>query len=225
MKSKECVYIALDGVTKQEALSLTKKLSASKYSHLIAGFKIHDLWDAYGPSIVKDLKRNGAKCVWLDLKLHDTPNTVLLRTNAVKKADGDMISVHAGVGARALKALTKINIKVVAITVLTSLDEKEIRSMYGTSSASAVKRLYEIAKNAGVWGIVCSAKEVRILPKGKIKPIVPGIKVNNTPDTNQKRIGTPKETLQNGADYIVIGSAITKSKNPLTTFEEIAKIL
>ena len=117
MNFGDCVYVALDGMTREKALDLTKKLTRSRYAHLIAGFKIHDLWDRYGPTIVRDLKKGGAKTIWLDLKLHDTSNTVLLRSQAARRAGADIVSVHAGSGVRGMRAAVSNGFNVVAITV------------------------------------------------------------------------------------------------------------
>lgn len=209
---RACIYIALDGLTKQQALSLVRKLSKSPYAGVIAGFKIHDLWDVCGPGIVRELKGAGAKEVWADLKLNDTPKTVGLRAAAVAKAGADLISVHASAGIRALRGATAQNLRVAAITALTSLDSKEVKEIFGAAPKTAVTKLARIAKKAGVWGVVCSTEEVRELPKLGLHCIVPGIQFGAKRGSNQKRIGTPAQALKNGASYLVIGTAITGSK-------------
>ena len=223
MNFGDCVYVALDGMTRQKALDLTKKLTRSRYAHLIAGFKIHDLWDRYGPTIVRDLKKGGAKTIWLDLKLHDTSNTVLLRSQAARRAGADIVSVHAGSGVRGMRAAVSNGFNVVAITVLTSLDRGETAKIYRSSPRETVLRLHALAKQANCWGLVCSAQEIQFLPKrGKMKIIVPGIRMKKSSEENQKRTGTSREVLAMGADYIVLGSVITKARDPLATFEQIA---
>lgn len=228
MKFKKSIFIALDGLTKEKALRLVKQLHTSSYAHVIAGFKVHDLWDRYGPGIVKDLKKAGAKIVWLDLKLHDTPKTTGLRAKMIKKSGADIVSVHASSGLHALREANKSKIKIVVITILTSLDTSEVMGIYGGSPEKAVLRLANIAKKVKLWGIVCSAQEVKTLSKevgDSTKIIVPGIKIKKQKDFNQKRIGTPRETLISGASHIVVGSEITKSKTPIIIFEKIAKSL
>lgn len=215
MSHRSQFFIALDGMSRKRALSLTKRFAHSRSATSIAGFKIHDLWDACGPSIVRDLKRAGAKVVWVDLKLHDTPNTIRLRTTAVKKAGADIISVHAGSGERGLRAAKLPRMKVVAITVLTSLDKKEARHIYASSSARAVQKLFALAQKAGVWSVVSSAEELAHTTRSRIKTIVPGIRANGGRDSNQKRTGTPHDTLSQGADYLVLGSIVTHAKDPL----------
>lgn len=250
------IFIALDGMTRGEALFFTKKLTCSRYGHFIAGFKIHDLWDRYGSAIIADLRRSWAKTIWLDVKLHDTPKTLRLRALALRDKGIDILSVHAGSGIRGMQAAVSSGLKIVAVTVLTSLDKKEVQKIYGSSPANAVRSLFALAKEAGVWGLVCSAEEVNSLPKhGKIKIVVPGIQlkkrngVNQAPrlgprlsgqlcgtvlrkrrllgviSGNQRRTGTALETLKLGADYLVIGSAITNAKDPIKVFEQIVSNL
>lgn len=227
MKYEKSIFIALDGMPKSMMLNLVKKVQDSQYYHMVAGWKIHDAWDRYGPEIIRILKKAGAKNIWLDIKLHDTPRTVMLRSNAAAKAGVDMISIHASSGVRSLKEAVKSKIKVAAITALTSLDEQEIKGIYGTSPQKQVARLASIANKAKVFAIVCSKHEIKkVLEKSKnSKVIVPGIKMSNRKDSNQKRVGTPKEIFEIGASYIVIGKEITKSKNPLIAFENIAQSL
>ncbi len=224
---KACIYIALDGLKKQKALSLVKILSKSENANLIAGYKIHDLWDSYGPSIVKELKKIGAREVWVDLKLNDTPRTISLRTAAVCAAGGDVISVHASSGVRGLKAAVERKIKVATITLLTSLGEGEVKTIFSTSTNDAVLRLARLAHKSGTWAIVCSAKEVESLSKRntfeKLKLIVPGIQRTSAKGSNQKRVGRPGKTLGSGATFIVLGTIITHDPKPLIAFENIAK--
>ena len=217
------IFIALDGMTRPKAMRLTRALTRSRHAHLIAGFKVHDLWDRYGARIFLDLKKSGATTIWLDVKLHDTPRTLLLRAKALREHGVDLLSVHAGSGVRGLRAVASSGVKVVAVTVLTSLDHKEVARVYVSTARQAVRRLVAIAKEAKVWGAVCSAEEVPYLSKTKgVKFVVPGIQLKKKLSTNQKRTGTPLETLRAGADYIVVGSAITDSRDPLATFERIA---
>ena len=222
MRQQGHFFIALDGMTHRKALLFTKKFMRSPYAKYIAGFKIHDLWDCYGPSIVRDLRNVGAKTIWLDLKLHDTPKTIGFRANAARRAGADVLSVHAGSGVRGMQAAISSGLKIVAISILTSLDKKEAQKIYGSSPAHAVRRLYALAKEAGVWGLVSSAEELASLPKSQeLKLIIPGIQLHKSKSVNQKRTGTPLETFALGADHLVLGSAITKTKDPLRTFERL----
>lgn len=227
MKYQKSIYIALDGMPKKEMMGLVKKLQASPYAYMLAGWKIHDAWDRYGPSIIQSLKHSGAKNVWLDIKLHDTPSTIAFRSKAAAQAGADMVSVHASSGARALLEAKKSNIKIAAISVLTSLDKKEIQEIYGVSPKKQVLRLASVAKQSKAFAIVCSKEEIQEVLEmdNKIKVIVPGIKMSNKKDFNQKRVGTPKDAFHAGAAYIVIGSAITQAKNPAVAFEKIVKSL
>lgn len=223
---KPRIYIALDDLSKTTAFSLIKKLSKSKNAGLIAGYKIHDLWDSYGPRIVKELKDAGAREVWVDIKLNDTPKSVGLRAAAVSAAGADMLSVHAASGLSALRAAVREKIKIAAITVLTSLDHSEVREIFSTSAGTTTLRLAHIADRAGVWGIVCSAEEIKNLSRAmgpKVRYIVPGIRLSLAKESNQKRVGTPESAVRDGAHYIVVGSLVTLTPNPKRAFERVAE--
>ena len=222
MRPEGKFFIALDGMTHRRALLLTKKFTRSPLAKHIAGFKIHDLWDRYGHTIIGDLRKSGARVIWLDLKLHDTPKTIGFRANAARRAGADVLSVHAGSGVRGMQAAISSGLKIVAISILTSLDKKEAQKIYGSSPAHAGRRLYAPAQEAGGGGLVSSAEELASLPKSQeLKLIIPGIQLHKSKSVNQKRTGTPLETFALGADHLVLGSAITKTKDPLRTFERL----
>src|SRR3989344_3463925 len=222
---KPLIYIALDGLTKTAALSLIKKLSRLRNSGLIAGYKIHDLWDSYGPGIVKELKAGGAREVWVDIKLHDTPKTIGLRAAAVSAAGADIVSVHAASGLSGLRSAVKQKIRVAAITVLTSLGHSEVKKIFSSQTRATVLRLARIARKAKVWGIVCSAAEIKELSQEKnliSNYIVPGIRFGSTKRDHQKRIGNPWRVIRDGSHYIVIGSLVTSASSPEKVFERVA---
>jgi orotidine-5'-phosphate decarboxylase len=220
---KPCMYIALDGMQRGEALILAKKLLQADNQNAIAGFKIHDLFDRYGSSIVKDLKKL-EKEVWLDLKLHDTPNTITFRLQALKEAGADIVTVHASSGVWAIKQAAKCNLKIVLVTVLTSLAEIDVKDIYNRSTKTSVKGLVEATKHISVYGYVCSYEEIQLLSSlTNKKRFVPGIRLKKEKDKNQNRTGTPKAALEAGADFLVIGSEITKAKDPLEVFRNIVE--
>lgn len=226
MLPHQMFFIALDGMTRAKAFGFVKKFTQSRHAGWVAGFKIHDLWDRYGPAIIRDLKRHGAEVVWLDLKLHDTPKTIALRAQAAKQAGADIVSVHAGSGIRGLRAARRSGLRVVVITALTSLGHREIKNIYGTSGVSAVRRLSALARHARAWGVVCSAQE---LPEAKkfrgMRIIVPGIRTHGEKNGNQKRTATGPEALRAGADFLVLGSTVTDTRNPLAALENVIMTL
>lgn len=170
-----------------------------------------------GPKVLDELHRDGFK-VFLDLKYHDIPNTV---QGAVRRAFSwgvEMLTVHASGGMGMLEAAAseqKKNQKVIAVTVLTSLNDKDLRQIGYTSSVSKqVLRLAQLAKKSGVRGIVCSAQEVGLLSErfSKLSFITPGVRLEVGQD-DQKRTGTIPKALNDGADYLVIGRALTGAKD------------
>lgn len=222
----DCIYIALDGMSRDDAISLVKKLTHAQGAEMISGYKVHDLWDVYGPTIVADLKAVGAKTVWLDLKLNDTPRTVELRSLAVAKSGADMLSVHVSCGTRALKKAVTSGLKIVAVTVLTSFDSDEAQNIFSANLEETIVNYFNLAKKAGVWGVVLSAHEINLLTAHNdmsLKYVTPGIKERKESDDNQKRVSTPREAVEQGSNYLVIGNEITTSSEPVMVFERIAE--
>lgn len=202
------VIVALDGMDKERALSIAGMLSGRVW-----GFKVHALFDIYGPEIIRLLKPFGN--VFVDMKLHDIPNTVYERTNALKENGADLITVHARAGEVALRrAVEAGGERIAAVTTLTS-----------ETDSTFVVALAKMAYNAGVRTFVCSAHEVaqvrEVAPHATI--ITPGIRSTGGPNHDQKRIATPQEALTVGADLLVIGRAITECENPLKALERMMK--
>lgn len=173
--------------------------------------------------------------IFLDLKFHDIPNTV---SGAIKSAGGMdifMLTVHTAGGHAMMKAaadaaqeVAAVMIKkkplVVGVTVLTSLDEKDIASVgVGGTVQDQVKRLAELAQKSGLDGIVCSPHEITAIRKTcgeNFKLIVPGIRPAGSDAGDQKRVMTPKEAVEQGADYLVIGRPITGASDPKQAAKE-----
>ena len=158
--------------------------------------------------------------VFLDLKLHDIPNTVAKAVQSLARLEPEILTVHAA-GGRAMmeaaKAAAPPNTKVVAVTVLTSLDGEDLKSIgVQASPTTQVERLTELAREAGIDGIVCSGDEVaaakRAWPEGFF--VVPGIRPDGAALGDQKRAVTPRQALDDGASILVIGRPITESPNP-----------
>ncbi len=224
--SKIC--LALDGLSAIQAIDLTEKLGDRCHA-----VKIHDLFDACGASIIRSLKESGAKRVWVDAKLHDTKDTVALRTAAIVRHGASIITVHASGGIPMMRAAVEaahhpdrmVAAEIWAITVLSSLDPREIGQVYGRDQTpqQIVTGFALMAKEAGVSGIVCSAQEVdRLSQYSKLKGlefVVPGTRSVGADLGQQKRSGTPKQASDDGATFLVAGSQVTKAKDPVAAFD------
>lgn len=169
--------------------------------------------------------------IFLDLKLHDIPNTVAKSIQALAPITPAVLTVHAA-GGRAMledaKAAAPVDTKVVAVTVLTSLDGEDLASIgVGSDSHSQVERLTALARDAGLDGIVCSGNEVAAARK-RWKDgffVVPGIRPPNAHAGDQKRVMTPRGAIDAGASILVIGRPITGAGNPAIALREIAGTL
>ena len=169
--------------------------------------------------------------VFLDLKLHDIPNTVGKAVSALAKLQPAILTVHAAGGREmmaAAKAAAPAGTKVVAVTVLTSLDQTDLHAIGVRSSpAHQVERLTELAREAGIDGIVCSGAEVaaarKSWPDGFF--VVPGVRPEGGELADQKRVVTPRQALDDGASILVIGRPITAAPNPVGAIERIAASL
>ncbi|MBU0604843.1 MAG: orotidine-5'-phosphate decarboxylase [Candidatus Omnitrophica bacterium] len=221
MDPKEKLIIALDVDTKEKALSLVDTLKGDvKY------FKIGlELFASCGPSIIRDISRTGCQ-IFLDLKLHDIPNTVSKAAINVTSPGIFMLNVHALGGYEMMKKAadsvrqeadrTKIaHPKIIAVTILTSMDEMTLKKA-GISDTmdSEVLRLAGLAKEAGLDGVVASPLEVKLLRKtfgNTFLIVTPGVRPKWAASGDQKRIATPAEAIACGASYIVVGRPVTEA--------------
>jgi orotidine-5'-phosphate decarboxylase len=169
--------------------------------------------------------------VFLDLKFHDIPNTVGKAVAAIAHLDPVILTVHAA-GGRAMMAAAKAaapkRTKVVAVTVLTSLDQQDLSETGISGSAEEqVRRLAALARDAGIDGIVCSGEEVAAAraewPEGFF--VVPGVRPAEAEAGDQKRVVTPQQAITDGASILVIGRPITEAANPSRALQEIAASL
>ncbi|OGN17416.1 MAG: orotidine 5'-phosphate decarboxylase [Candidatus Yanofskybacteria bacterium RIFCSPHIGHO2_02_FULL_50_12] len=193
------IIVALDGISKKNALSIARKLKKTVW-----GFKINDLLFE-DPKIVKELKRYGK--VFADAKLYDIPNTVKNSVQRLSKLGADIITVHASGGVAMMRVAKEAagKSKIVGVTVLTSQPGNQKKS---------VLKLAKEAQSAGLDGVVCSAQELPYLSRIKLLKIVPGIRpVWYKTGDDQRRTATPKEAIKAGADLIIIGRPITESKD------------
>jgi len=213
------VIIALDVNNKQEALRLINELSPPVEFYKV-GF---ELYLSAGNDFIRELKTRNLK-LFLDLKLHDIPNTISRAVAVIAKLKPDMITVHALGGAEMLKAAVDAakdihpQMKVLGVTVLTSIDQAAIRQIgFGKDIKTLVLELARLAYESGCAGIVCSGSDLPFLRKEFASPflmVTPGIRLlEEKAADDQKRTITPSLAIKQGADYLVLGRAITNQEH------------
>lgn len=217
MNSRTELIVALDVDSIEEGLALVDKLGDS-----VTWYKIgKQLFTRFGPEAVASIKARGKK-VFLDLKYHDIPNTVAQAVRSAAAIGADMTNVHAAGGPAMLQAAAKAaggsNTLLIAVTVLTSMNQEELTAIgVSASPMEQVVRLARLAQAAGVPGIVCSAQEIvpiRAACGPDFQLVVPGIRPAGADHGDQKRVMTPAEAAQAGANYIVVGRPITAAADP-----------
>lgn len=231
----ERILVALDTTELAEAERLAGQLAG-----VVGGVKLGlEFFNANGPEGVRAVAGAGQK-LFLDLKFHDIPNTVAGAVRAVAPLAPAIVNVHAAGGGAMMRAAAEAALEaaassgterplVIAVTVLTSLDEDDLAAVGQTGPAGdQAVRLAELARQSGLDGVVCSPREaaaVRAACGPDFKLVVPGIRPVWAASDDQKRITTPAEALDAGADYLVIGRAITAAPDPLEAAKLIAQEL
>jgi orotidine-5'-phosphate decarboxylase len=221
------VLIALDYDDQETALAFVKQLSPDT-CRLKVG---KEMFTYFGPEFVKELIELGFD-VFLDLKFHDIPNTVAKAVTAAAKMGVWMVNVHASGGYemmhKAKLALEEFGDRapiLIAVTVLTSMDEPELKRLgINKSPQEQVIYLAKLAKEAGLDGVVCSAQEANVLKTElgeHFKLVTPGIRPEGSEAGDQKRIMTPKQAIEAGSDYLVVGRPITKAANPVKVLQDV----
>ncbi|HEY6111468.1 MAG TPA: orotidine-5'-phosphate decarboxylase, partial [Chthoniobacterales bacterium] len=219
----EKIIVALDVASAKQALDLVEQLRGQ-----ISFFKIGlQLYTAEGPEIVRVVRDTGAN-VWLDLKLHDIPNTVARAVESASTLGVQMLTIHLSGGAEMIRAATtarKTNMSILGVTVLTSATEKTLREIGVTGKVEdQVLRLAKLGVENGIDGVVASPHEIKALRAAfgdQIKIVVQGIRPAWAEPGDQKRFMTPRAALEAGADYIGIGRPITAHSNPREAVEKI----
>ena len=223
------IILALDYTHPDEARKMVEMLGPA-----IGFYKVGQIMLANGGlEFCKELKDKFGKRVFLDLKLFDIRNTVEKSVRALTEFEFDLLTVHGDphVVEAAVKGRGDSSTKVLAITILTSLDRMDLdNALYKKGKMeNLVRQRAKIAFKAGADGVVSSPREVKLirgLKVGASKLIVtPGIRPEKAEKNDQKRTLSPREAIQNGSDYLVIGRAITRSPNPLSCVEDIIKTL
>jgi orotidine-5'-phosphate decarboxylase len=224
------IITALDVESRAPALALVRQLDKARI------FKVGlELFTAEGPDLLRDIKALG-KEVFLDLKMHDIPNTVSEAVRGGVRHGAFMMTVHASGGLEMMsKAVETARIEsgkrnapkplLLGVTILTSLKNDDLQAIgMEADAASQVRRLAGLARDAGLDGIVCAAPEIEIV-RAVIGPemmiVTPGIRPAGADVQDQKRVMTPAEALAKGADYLVIGRPITRAASPAEAFAAI----
>ena len=171
------------------------------------------LFISEGNKVLDFLSSKGFE-IFLDLKLHDIPNTVNKAIVEIAQFNVLMTTIHLQGGMEMINAANqaKGNTKILGVSLLTSLDESDTQMLYNNNFNSQFNNLINVAEKSEVDGIVCSSKELSLLSESNLIKVVPGIRNQNLLD-DQKRVMTSKEAYENGANFIVVGRPITQSKN------------
>lgn len=224
------VIIACDFADKETALSFLDKFEGRKPFVKIG----MELFYAEGPQIVREIKARGHK-IFLDLKLHDIPNTVKKSMTVLSRLDVDMCNLHAAGTSRmmeaAIEGLTRpdgTRPLLIAVTQLTSTDQEAMeRDLLIKEPIDKVVMHYaETAKNAGLDGVVCSPLEARKVHEvcgEKFLTVTPGVRFADGDIGDQKRVMTPEQAKKIGSDYIVVGRPITAAPDPVAAYERCIK--
>ena len=221
MNTKRFIFCALDFTDLKKTLDFTEIIKNN-----VGGIKLGlEFFSKNGPQGVEKMKKFGLP-IFLDLKLHDIPNTVKQSLKNVLSLEPDFLTVHLSGGYRMIEVLQDIKkqTKIIGVSLLTSLDNEDLKNMgINLKSNEFVEHLVKIGVNAGIDGIVSSAQEVDNLKKkfNDLLFVTPGIRLSSDKTDDQKRTKSPKSAIASGSDLLVIGRPITESKNPVSSINEI----
>lgn len=229
------ILCALDTTDPHGAYGLAAKLR--KY---VGGIKLGlEFFGAQGPSGFSHVAKSGMP-IFLDLKLHDIPHTVAKAIHALMPLKPMIMTIHTGGGPAMMKAAAQAAEQaardvgcdkpiIVGVTILTSMDESDLEAVgLSTPVQSQVVRMARLAQKNGLDGVVCSPFEITAIREAcgpDFKLVVPGIRPTGSAVGDQKRVMTPAEAVENGADYIVIGRPITQADDPVQAAKNIAEEL
>ena len=218
----ERIIVALDRSRPDDILGLAHSLAGR-----VGFFKIGlQAFVANGPSIVREVAAAGVR-IFLDLKLHDIPNTVAKATAEVRELGASLLTIHAAGGGPMIRAAAEVEgrPRILAVTMLTSLGEDDIRAigLAGSASENAV-RLARLSRESGADGVVASPQEIGIIREAcgpGFLIVTPGIRGPGDAKGDQRRTMTAAEAIAAGADYLVIGRPITDASDPVAAVDEI----
>lgn len=227
MEAKDRIIVALDVASLEEVRPLVEGLAP-----YVGGFKIGtELTTGVGAPQAVELVHSSGGQVFLDLKIHDIPNTAGRTAKAAAALAVKTLNVHASAGIEAMMAVVanKGNSLVLAVTVLTSLDDDTTQLIYGGSSRAKVLQLARDACLAGVDGVICSPQELELLSThlelSGLKKVTPGVRPEWAAVGDQKRVATPGEAIKKGATDLVIGRPITTPPAEIGSPTDAAKII
>lgn len=216
--NKPKIWIALDVASRDAAESVLERFSPHRQ------FKVGlELFTAIGPQAIVEWTQEGLE-IFLDLKLHDIPNTVNRTLDRIAELGVSLTTIHSSGGMAMMKTASRLSLAVVGVTLLTSLDETDTRRMgWEGSSQEIVRRLTDLAHQAHLAGVVASAGEVetiqRLWPAARI--VVPGLRWGMSAANDQARVATPGEAWQVGATDLVVGRALTARTDFRKAYQEL----
>ncbi|HKE30800.1 MAG TPA: orotidine-5'-phosphate decarboxylase [Candidatus Angelobacter sp.] len=214
---RERLIVALDVPTASAAQRVVQQLGES-----VSTYKVGlQLFTAEGPAVVRELVAAG-RTVFLDLKIHDIPNTVAHAVKSAVDSGAKMLTVHASGGAAVLRAAVEAanhRLSILAVTVLTSLNDEDMQEIgFAGTTVDEALRMAALARSTGCDAVVTSAREVgavrRMLGEG-FGIVVPGIRPLGASQDDQSRVATPAQAIQAGATQIVVGRPITRAADPI----------
>lgn len=220
------VLVALDYAEEAAALALAEQLSPQ-----LCRLKIgKELFTRCGPVLVRQLQDRGFE-IFLDLKFHDIPNTIAGAVRAAADLGVWMVNVHAGGGRRMLEAAAAVLRDyeqpplLIGVTVLTSMTDDDLAELgYAETALQRVQHLANLVGDCGLQGVVCSAQEAPLLRQQHgpgFRLVTPGIRLAGDSPGDQRRVVTPAEARELGADYLVVGRSITAASDPLAALERV----
>lgn len=217
------IIVALDEPTRDDALQLADRLGERSIFYKVG----LQLFIAAGPAVVGELRARGAR-VFLDLKLHDIPNTVASAVRSACALGVDLCTIHLGGGPEMCAAAVEAaggRTRILGVTVLTSSDEATLKACgVGGDLAGQVLRLARMGFAAGVRGFVASALELPTL-RGELGPeplmVIPGVRPNGADLGDQKRVASPADVVKAGASHLVIGRPISRADDPAAAYDAI----
>lgn len=214
------IIVAVDEISLKKALDLIDNLDPKKCMLKIGSVAFNSI----GKEIIYSAADKNFD-IFLDLKLHDIPNTVKKSIQGLASLPIKMITIHTSGGKdmmmAAMEAVSGTQIKVFGVTALTSLNNDDANQIFQRTIFEQVNAMLDLAEEAGIDGVVCSPHELELVSKRKtLLSITPGIRIQES-DDDQKRVMTPKKAIDLGADFLVIGRPITGSKNINQSLDEI----
>mgnify|MGYP001495870138 FL=1 len=218
------IIVAIDETTFERASEVIEHLDSKKCMVKIGSVA----FNAMGHKIISFASEKGFE-IFLDLKLHDIPNTVKKSIQGLISLPINMLTIHTSGGKdmmmAAMEAVSGTQIKVFGVTALTSLNNDDTKYIFQRTTSEQVNAMLDLAEDAGIDGVVCSPHELELVSnRDNLLSITPGIRLHKSND-DQKRVMTPKEAIHLGANYLVIGRPITASKDIKKSLNEIYQSL